>query len=261
MGDEWNDEEWDDDDIEAKLATKQKEAANRVDDSEEDEEGPPPAAAVSSPASAAKAKPKAKEKAAEPEPALTAQEQRLRQRKLQEVQNDRNVGDLFDGFQVKDEEEKGTAKKAEDKKAARAKIVEIDAFDHVALTVQADVERLSDDCVKKIGKGAAAAKGGSVSFVRDLLKQLADDLSFKELDGFEKMLAEVVKGKKSAKGAATDGKANKANTKLSKTTKFDARNEWEEVYGGGEGDEEWSKEEWDEWEKQEAANWEKSQKK
>ncbi|CAK0795873.1 unnamed protein product [Prorocentrum cordatum] len=64
------------------------------------------------------------------------------------------------------------------------------------------------------------------------------------------MLAEVVKGKKSAKGAATDGKANKANTKLSKTTKFDARNEWEEVYGGGEGDEEWSKEEWDEWEKQ-----------
>merc|ERR1711920_366789 len=101
----------------------------------------------------------------------------------------------------------GAAKKGEeDKKAAKAKIVEIDAFDQVTLNVQADVEKLSEACVTKIGKGAAAAKGGSVAFMRDLLKQLADDLSFKELDGFEKMIAEVVKEKKAAKGAATDGK-------------------------------------------------------
>jgi len=204
--------------------------------------------------------------AAKEEPALTAQEQKLRQRKLQEAQNDKNVGDLFDGFQVKDaeEEKKGVKKAEEDKKAAKAKIVEIDAFDQVALAVQADVEKLSENCVAKIGKGAAAAKGGNVSFLRDLIKQLADDLSFKELDGFQNMIAEVVKEKKAAKGAATDGKANKANTKLSKTTKFDAANEWEEVYGGGAGDEDWTQEEWDEWEKAEAAKWaewEKSQKK
>jgi len=86
------------------------------------------------------------------------------------------VGDLFDGFQVKDEEEeKRAAKKAEDdKKTTKKKIVEIDAFDQVTLNVQADVEKLSDACITKIGKGAAAAKGGSVSFMRELLKQVAD---------------------------------------------------------------------------------------
>jgi len=263
MGDDWEDDSWEDDDIEEKLAAKEKTKAKE--DSEDEDDAPPPASAASPAVAKAKPKPKAKAKVAEPEPVLSAQEQKLRQRKLQEAQNDGLVGDLFDGFQVKEtEEEKNAAarKAEEDRKAAKKKkIVEIDAFDQVTLSVQADVERLSEACVTKIGKGAAAAKGGSVSFMRDLLKQLADDLSFKELDGFEKMLAEVVKGKKAAKGAATDGKANKANTKLSKTTKFNATNEWEEVYGGGAGDEDWTQEEWDEWEKSEAAKWEQSQKK
>merc|ERR1712176_1437897 len=83
----------------------------------------------------------------------------------------------------------------------------------------------------------------------DMLKALEGTLSFKDLTQLEKEFADIVKEKKVQKGAV-DAKANKANTKLNKTTKFNTHSEWEEVYGGGDGDEQWTQEEWDEWYKQ-----------
>jgi hypothetical protein len=266
MGDDWDDDEWDDDNIEEKLAAQSKAKAKRPEDSEDEDDDPPPTATPSASAKPkAESKPKKAAAKKEEEPTnLTAAELKALNKKRQEKQNDMIADDLFSGFTVKDTAEEARAAKeaADAKKAAKAKIVEIDAFDQVSLNVQEDVTRLVEASINKVNQGTA--KGAAVSFLRDLLKQLADDISFKELEGFEKLISEIAKEKKAAKGAATDGKANKANTKLSKTTKFDQKNEWEEVYGGGEGDEDWTAEEWAEWEKQEAAKWEaweKSQKK
>merc|ERR1712187_1016071 len=104
--------------------------------------------------------------------------------------------------------------------------------------------------------GANNANG---KFLCELLKSLESNLSFKELTDVEKLLADLVKEKKAAKGAV-QAKENKANTKLSKTTKFDAAGEWEEYYGEGEGGEDWTAEEWEEWEKKQADEWAKQQK-
>jgi len=103
--------------------------------------------------------------------------------------------------------------------------------------------------VEKLDKGKA--KGGAAIFMTNLLKQLEGDLSMTEVAAFEKLLGEILREKKMQK--SSDAKDNKANTKLSKTTKFNAASEWEEVYGGGDGDEDWTQEEWDEWNKKEGA--------
>merc|ERR1711933_536162 len=85
-----------------------------------------------------------------------------------------------------------------------------------------------------------------VRFLADCVKQLEDKLETKELNELEKLINDIVREKKAHKGAVL-AKDNKANTKLSKTTKFNAHDEWAEVYGGGDGDEDWTQEEWDEW--------------
>mmetsp|Transcript_47882 Transcript_47882/g.138506 ORF Transcript_47882/g.138506 Transcript_47882/m.138506 type:complete len:266 (+) Transcript_47882:126-923(+) len=258
----WDDEdEWDADDIEAKFEAqlKEKERQKRRDeglDSESEEEKP-----KETPKADAKAKPKPKpkkkgkekeEEPAEPEVKLSPQEEKLRQRKLVEEADARLANDLFAGCEKpnkileQEAEEKAQQEQAEAarKAAAKPKILVVDAFEKVELKVQADVERLCATCVDKINKGQA--KTAASKFLVDLLKNLENDLDLKELGELEKSLTEMVKQKQVEKGARL-AKDNKANTKLSKTTKFNTASEWEEVYGGGDGDEEWSKEEWDEW--------------
>jgi len=179
--------------------------------------------------------------------------EKLRLRKLEEEADARLANDLFAGFEKapdaieKEEKEKKERDEAARKAAAKPKVIIKDAFDNVSLDVQADVENLCQTCVTKLEKGKA--RGSSVKFLSDCLKQLEDVLDMKELTEMEKLLAELVKQKKAEKGAV-DAKNNKANTKLNKNTKFNTSAEWEEVYGGGEGDEQWTQEEWDEWNKE-----------
>jgi hypothetical protein len=260
MGWEDDEDEWDADDIEAKLEAqlKEKERERRreqgLPSESEDEDAPKPKAATKKP----KAKPKPKAEPA-PEPVkLDPVAEKLRLKKLEEERDARLAGDLFKGFEKeeslldKEKREKAEIEEAARKAAAsKPKVVVHDAFDDVQLKVQADVERLSSDCLTKFDK-STLQKGGPVKFLVDLFKNLEENLDLKELTELEKSVAELVKDKKAQKGAV-DAKANKANTKLSKTTKFNASSEWEEVYGGGEGDEEWTAEEWEEWEKKQAA--------
>lgn len=176
--------------------------------------------------------------------------------------DDRLAEDLFAGCSkaeialAQDEAAKKKKEEEEQRKqeaaaaAAKPKIVIQDAFDQVELNVQADVEKLVETCLDKVNK--AKAKDCALKMMVDLLKALEQSLTLKEINEIEKALADSVKDKKAAKGSI-DAKQNKANTKLSKTTKFNTSSEWEEVYGGGAGDEEWTQEEWDDWEKKQAA--------
>merc|ERR1712232_1388163 len=204
-------------------------------------------------------------------PVLTAQEEKLRRRQLELEADDRLADDLFSGCKkadheiAKEEDERRKKKEAEEeaerkrKEAAnKPKVIIEGQFEKVKLDVQKDVENLARGCMDKIGK--AKAKEASGRFLTEVLKGLEPLLSFQELTEVEEILAEAVKQGKAAKSAtnnATGDKEKKAATKINKNTKFDAGGEWEEVYGGGEGDEDWTAEEWAEWEKKEAAEWAK----
>jgi len=259
--DDSDDESWDDADLEAKLEQqlKEKERARRreqgLDSESEEEDAPAPAAPPPKP----KAKPKAKVEAAPKveEPVLTAEERKLRQRRIEEEQADRLIGDTFGGFEagpsLEEERKRKEAQAAEARRkveAAKSKLNIIDAFDSVKLHKQADVEKLCNTCATKISKGTL--KGGSNFFLKVILKSFEDVITVDELEELDKNLETIVKEKKAAQGAVA-AKDNKANTKCSKTTKFNAASEWEEVYGGGEDDEDWTQEEWDEWNRQQAA--------
>lgn len=283
MGDEWDDDEWDvdDDALEKQLAEKLKEqerAKRREagEESEDEDDEPAPVAATAAPTpgqSKPKAKPKkkkgAQETTEEPVEVIDTQAEKLRRRQLELEADDRLADDLFSGCSkadaeiAKEEEEKkkkdaeeAEAERKRKEAAAKPKVVIVDQFDSLTLDVQSDVEKLCLDCLDKINKGKAKDSGGR--FLVELLKGLEADLSFLQLTELEKMLATNVKEKKANKGAV-DAKVNKANTKLSKTTKFNTGAEWEEVYGGGEGDEDWTAEEWAEWEKKENEKWTASQ--
>jgi len=288
MADNWDDDDdWDvdEDALEKQLAEKQKErerqARRDAGEESEDEDDPVPVVAQSTPTNtgAAKPKPKAKkgkknieEKPKEDAgPQLTAQEEKLRRRQLELEADDRLADDLFSGCnkadqeKAKEEDEKRKKNEAEEeaerkrKEAAnKPKVIIEDQFEKVKIDVQKDVENLATGCMDKLGK--AKAKDASGRFLTELLKGLEPLLSFQELTEVEKILAEAVKGQKAAKSAtnnATGDKEKKAATKVNKNTKFDAGGAWEEVYGGGEGDEKWDAEEWAEWEKKEAADWAK----
>merc|ERR1711920_427012 len=192
-------------------------------------------------------------KPAEPEPVLDSQAEKLRRRQLELEADDRLADDLFSGCNKaadelrREEEEARKKKEAEEEaerkrkaEAAKPKIVIVDQFDQVELKVQNDVETLSEKCLEKLNKGKAKDANGK--FLCELLKSLESNLSFKELTDVEKLLADLLKEKKAAKGAV-QAKENKANTKLSKTTKFNAASEWDDYYGGGEGGEDWPAEE------------------
>merc|ERR1719362_2667353 len=209
--DDSDDDDWGDDDIEKKLEEqkKEKEKQRRRDEGLESEsEDEPPPQPKAAPAQKPKPKPKAKPEPVEPEPVLSKQEQKLRLRKLEEEASSRLANDLFSGFEKPQEtlmeQEQREKKEREEaaKKAAKPKVVYKDAFDNVSLDVQADVESLCATCVTKIEKGEKGkARGGSIKFLADCLKQLEDVLDMKELTEMEKLLAELVKQKK-ANGAS-----------------------------------------------------------
>lgn len=259
----WDDDEedeWDDSAIEAKLQAqlKEKEREKRREQglpSDSEDEKPKEVAAASKPK---EKKPKEKKvENKEPEKVLTAQEKKLLQRKLEEEQDARLAQDLFAGIgkeaqSALETEEKLKAEKEEERRkaASKPKVVVQDAFDSLKLTKLEDVEALAAICVEKLDKGTC--KGGPGKFLVELLKLIEDALDMKEVTEIDKLAAELVKQKKAVKGTVTDAKASKANTKCTKTTKFNANDAWSEVYGGGDGDEEWTTEEWEAWEKQQA---------
>lgn len=259
----WDDEEgsgdeWDEEKIEAKLQEQQKEKERekrREQGLDSDSEEEKPKASTPSAKPTPKPKKKVEVKSKEPEPVLSAQELKLRQRKLEEEQDARLADDLFAGvdkakvlLQQEEAKVKAQADETARKAALKPKVVVHDAFDKIELTLQGDVEKLCLQCIEKIDKGTC--KSGASKFLVDLLKSIEADLDLKEITDFEKMLAEMATQKKVSKSC--DSKASKANTKLSKTTKFNAGSEWEELYGGGEGDEQWTPEEWEAWEKAQA---------
>merc|ERR1711920_941366 len=252
-----------------KLKEKERQARRDAGEESEDEDDPVPAA-QQTPTNAGdkpKPKPKAKkgkkneEKPKEDEgPVLTAQEEKLRRRQLELEADDRLADDLFSGCKKADAELEKEEEEAERKRkeaAAKPKVVIEDQFEKVKLDVQKDVENLAAGCMDKLNKAKAKEAGGR--FLTEVLKGLEPLLSLQELTEVEKMLAEAVKQQKAAKSAT-----KKATTKINKNTKFHAAGEWEEVYGGGEGDEDWTAEEWADWQKKEAeewAKWEATQKK
>mmetsp|Transcript_5620 Transcript_5620/g.11154 ORF Transcript_5620/g.11154 Transcript_5620/m.11154 type:complete len:269 (-) Transcript_5620:56-862(-) len=259
----WDDSDDDEDEdaiaaqLQAQLKEREKERRREEGlDSESEEEEK----AEEKPKEKPKPKPKVDKKKKEEvveEPVLDAKAERARRKKLVEEADARNANDLFAGFEKTEDPEEQAKKEqeaqeeeAKKKAALKPKIVKVDAFDSVHLKVQADVDHLCEQCVNKVNRGKC--KDGAHKFLLDLVKQLEASLSLKELGEVEKALADIVKEKKVQKGAV-DAKANKANTKCTKTTKFNAASEWEEVYGGGDGDEEWTQEEWDEWYKQQEA--------
>eukprot|EP00931_Biecheleriopsis_adriatica_P083116 TRINITY_DN5664_c0_g1_i1.p1 TRINITY_DN5664_c0_g1~~TRINITY_DN5664_c0_g1_i1.p1 ORF type:complete len:281 (-),score=121.17 TRINITY_DN5664_c0_g1_i1:106-948(-) len=268
-----DDDEWDADDIEAKIEAqrKEKERERRLEEgldsqSEDEEEAQRKAAASQKPKkekgpTVLKAKEEETPKSnIDPDqvPLKDPKAEKARLKKLQEERDARLANDLFSGFEKEEtaleKEKREKAEKEEEERkaqAAKPKVVVVDVFDKLELKVQADVDNLTTSCLEKFEK-STLAKGGPVKFLSDLLKNLEDSLDLKEMEDVEKQLAAVVKGKKVQKGQNL-AKDNKANTKINKNTKFNAANEWEDVYGGGGDDEDWTAEEWDAWEKEQAA--------
>lgn len=200
-----------------------------------------------------KAAPKAKQKetVVEKEPELTKDEKRLRQRKLEEEQDARVAQDLFSGCKkVGDEGSKSKAKASAtavasktDGSSNKPAVVVVDAFASLQLHKESQVLKLAEDCVNKVCEKEAQKLHSF--FLIKLLKEVEANLTNKELDEIEKTIGELLREKKLQKTENTT-KENKAN-KVNKSTKFNASCEWEEVYGGGEGDEDWTQEEWDAW--------------
>jgi len=262
--DDDEDDEWDADDIEKNLEEqiKEKERQRRRDeglDSESEDDKPQVASSPGATGKAKATKPKPQAKTAEePEVKLSPRSQKAWIKAQQEERDARLAGDLFSGFEKEDsllvQEQKQKAAKADAEKAAAAaksKVVVVDSFDKLELKVQADVDTLVSKCLLKFEK-STLHKGGPVKFIVELFKALDGELDMQDMIELDKTVGEIIKDKKGA-AAEANTKASKGNTKLSKTTKFNAGAEWEEVYGGGAGDEDWTQEEWDDWQKKGAA--------
>lgn len=256
----WEDLE-DEDKIEEKLMAQQKEKEKqRKRDAGEDtesegekevkkEEKPKPAPKKKGPTQKAEdEKPKVdpdQVKLADPEA------ERARLRKLEEERDARLGMDLFSGFEKKEsllEKEKrekveaAAAKKA----AAKPKATVIDEFDNLELKLSSDVDSLCAKCLNKF-ETSTLQKGGPQRFLSNLIKSLESSFDTADLDSLEKSLSQLIKDKKATKANSTLTKDNKASTKINKNTKFNKQSEWEDVYGGGDDDEDWTQEEWDAW--------------
>lgn len=250
-----SDEEVEEIDFEKQLAEKKKEEERKKRrdeglDSESDKEAAPAPKAGEKP----KPKPKAKAVAKEEEKPMTAQERKLLQRKAEEEQSARMAGDLFSGCDLADEAKEAAAakkKEEEDKKkeaaASKQQFIIVDAFEKVELKVQKDVDGMLTDCLDKINKGSA--KGAASFFCTNILKQLEPDLNDEELASVDQAITEILKAK-NEQTAVMLTVEKKAVTKVNKNTKFNTHSEWEDIYGGGAGDEAWTQEEWDAWQKE-----------
>jgi len=269
--DSGDEDEWDADDIEAKIEAQRKEKERerrREEGLDSDSEGEKAAkAAVSAPKPKKAPKgPSTKTQAGasttadiDPDqvPLSDPKAERERLKRLQEKSDARLANDLFSGFgkeetpMQKEKREKTEAAKA--KAVAKPKVKVIDAFENLELKVQKDVDDLNSTILGKFEK-STLHKGGPVKFITELFKQLESSMDLTDLEDLNKTVDGMVKNKKVVKGA-TLAKDNKANTKIDKNTKFNAQSEWADIYGGGgdEYEEEWTTEEWEAWQKQEAA--------
>jgi len=257
MGDSWDDDDVDVEELMAQQQKKKVEEEMTIDDIEEAKRKQAEAEAAAAPKVK---KTKEKKKDADDEAKDVAYDvalndpvaEKQRRQKLVEEADARMAADLFSGVNVAqskiDEEKvKVAEKKAKEealkakKAATKAKIEVRDGFDEVKLTTQADVEKLLASCLEKIETGKA--KGAAPLFMTHLAKALEGQLSTEELNAFDKLITGMVKDKKVEKTAADTAK-RKTNEKMNKNTKFDTGKELAEVYGGGGYDEDWDEEEW-----------------
>lgn len=266
--DEW--ENWDDDEnaIEEKLKAqlkekekqKKREAGEDTDSEEEEDvkkEEPKPKAAPKKKGPTMKAEEEKPKVDPDQIPLKDPQAEKERLRKLEEDRDARLAADLFAGVKKADsllekekreKDELAAAKKA----AAKPKVVTVDEFESLQLTSSADVDSLCAKCLDKL-EASTLHKGGPQRFLTNLIKKLEDSFDMADLENLEKSLAQIVKDKKATKANASLSKENKAATKINKNTKFNKESEWEDIYGGGDDDEDWTQEEWDAWYAQQEA--------
>lgn len=262
----WDDDDWDDEDVEKKLETSQAKKAKDWDDSSDEgekakeEEKKPEPKAEPKVAAKAEAKPKATGKKGKKKftPLNLAEEtpkggdvaladpvaEKQRRQKAVEDSDKRLAQDLFDDC-PKPEPEKKTTK--EPSKAAassdappKVQYVTKDSFEELELKTQKDVETLSSRCCKKINDATTLKAGAAHKFVFDLFKAIEPELDAQQLNELDKFVASILKEKKVTK-TAVEANKKKGNEKLSKTTKFNAQDEMSIVYGGGD----WDEEDWD----------------
>lgn len=253
MGDSWDDDDVDVDELLNQQQKKKEEEEMTIDDIEEAKRKQAEAEAAAAPKVKKEKKKKDAEEEAKDVPYDVALNdpvaEKMRRQKLVEEADARMAADLFSGVtKSQDEIDKEKAKEAEKKAAeeavkvkkaaAKAKIEVRDQFEEVKLTTQADVEKLLGSCLEKIETGKA--KGAAPLFMTHLAKALEGQLSTDELNAFDKLIAGMVKDKKVEKTAADTAK-RKTNEKMNKNTKFDVGTVLAEAEGW---DEDWDEEEW-----------------
>eukprot|EP00438_Fugacium_kawagutii_P001770 Skav227147 [mRNA] locus=scaffold133:612671:616949:+ [translate_table: standard] len=257
--DDW--EAWDDEDdgkveerLKAQLKEKEKQRKREAGEDTESEEEKPKEKPKAAPKKKA---PTQKTEEAKPKvdpsqvPLADPKAERERLRKLEEDRDARLGADLFSGFEKKEslleKEKREKAEAAAAKKAAaKPKATIIDEFDNLELKLSTDVDSLCAKCLNKF-ETSSLQKGGPQRFLSNLIKSLESSFDTADLASLDKSLEQLVKDKKTTKANATLTKDNKASTKINKNTKFNKQSEWEDVYGGGEDDEDWTQEEWDAW--------------
>lgn len=257
MGDDWDDDEWDADEL-LEQADKKKKGA--WDDEEEEDDGEDEQKKKEEEERIAKAEAerkaredeKSKKKAEVYVPLADPVQEKLRRQKLEEEADHALTSELFDGFEKKDSSSATAGQKSAEasktaKKAEGAKIVVKDKFDDLELKTQKDLEDLCKVICVKVGE--AKAKGAAGKLIIDLLKIVEKQIDLKDMEALDKKLTTVIKAKKVEK---TEAEANKkkGNEKLNKNTKFNAAAEMDEMYGGAAED--WD-DQWEDWE--EGGDW------
>lgn len=259
----WSDDDWDADDVDKKLEASQAKKAKDW-DSSSDEEKKPEEEEKPKPKAEPKPEPKAKatgkkgkkkftpmnlaaEETKPDVPLADPVEEKKRKQKLVEDADARLAADLFSDCPPP-ASKKETAKEVSNSAVVgsssdlpvKIQYVTKDSFEELQLNVQKDVEVLSSRCCQKIMKSATLKAGAAHKFVFDLFKALEPELGVSELNELDKFVAQVLKEKKVNK-TAVEANKKKGNEKLSKTTKFNVKDEMSTVYGEGE----WDEEDWD----------------
>lgn len=172
-------------------------------------------------------------------PCKDPEKEKLRLRKIQELTDLQMAAELVGGEHNFDMSAFTSAPAAEKSGPAKLNVITKDVFEEWTLERTEDIEKLSAQILEKLKE--AKAKGAATKIFVESFKQMESALSLQELDEMEKMIAEIVRQKKVDK-TETEASKRKQNEKLSKTTKFNAQDELDVVYGDGD----W--EEWEDWE-------------
>lgn len=253
MGDDWDDDEWDADELLAQADKKKKgnwEEEEEDDDPKADERKKEEEERVAKAEAERKAREdeKAKKKAAVYVPLADPVQEKLRRQKLVEEADHALTSDLFDGFEKKGDSDATAGAKAASsvaqaqKKTDGPKVVVKDKFDDLELKTQKDIEDLCKVVALKVSEAKAKDAVGKLAV--DLLKAVQDQIELKDLEALDKKLTTVIKAKKVEK-TETEANKKKGNEKLNKNTKFNAADEMDVMYGGAAED--WD-DQWEDWE-------------